>query len=381
MRVEVRQTVLVLSTRNMLTVPLHIGTVDLISYEIKSTSPLSIEEAVSGDGDVCGSGLINMRFQAYVKSRMGARALERYIEKNDRAWAQCLRHFEERTKRDYDPERYPEKVYSIPLWNACDDPDADIENSHINLSTIDLTEILRPIIQSALKLVHDQYEALSEGNKQPRGLVLVGGFGRSKHLMQSIKNHFSAVSPGFEVIRPNHSWSAVAVGAVIHRLEGASLVKSRTARRHYGVLTRAEWVDGKYSEDSKTWDEDEGAWYADNVAVWHVKKNQSVVAGNHISMPFYVTAKEPTESELVTMIVSDEDEAPLEFEATETTRRLCVINSDLSNISRKRWKARQNKKFVYLEHSIGLTFGPGGLVFDVMVGQKVVGTARADYEQ
>ncbi|KAG9650183.1 actin-like ATPase domain-containing protein, partial [Aureobasidium melanogenum] len=360
------------------------GTVDLISYEIKSLSPFVIEEAVPGDGDVCGSGLINMRFQAYVKSRMGLQALEKYIEKNDRAWAQCLKHFEDRTKRDFDPERFPRKVYPIPLWNAPDEPDADIEDNRINLSTMDLTEIFRPIIQSSLKLVHDQYEALVELGKKPRGLILVGGFGKSKHLMQSIKNHFSAVAPGFEVIRPIHSWSAVAVGAVIHRLEGASMVKSRIARSHYGVLTRTYWKAGVHSEESKVWDPYEETWYADDVIQWYVKKGQSMVSGNYIPMPFFITSKEVSESEIITMIISDEDDAPVEFDPTEKTRRLCAITADLSQVPRKSWKDRRtakNKKYMFLSHSVGLTFGPGGLLFDARVGQKVVGTARADYEQ
>jgi hypothetical protein len=368
----------------VLTESLNIGTVDLISYEIKSTSPFVIEEAVPGDGDVCGSGLINILFQEYVSKRRGARALAKYMEKNDRAWAQCLKHFEERTKRDFDPERLPDKVYPIPLWNAADDPDADIENNNINLSTLDLAEIFRPIIESALRLIKAQYEALMQEGKRPRGLILVGGFGKSKHLMQSIKNYFSDVSPGFEVIRPGHSWSAVAVGAVIHRLEGASMVKSRIARSHYGVLTRVYWEEGTHSLASKTWDPDEEAWYADNIIQWHVTKGASMVSGNYISMPFYVTGKEASDNELVTMIVSDEDEAPLEFLPTQKTRRLCVINADLSNVPRKKWRQRttsHNKKFVFLTHSVGLTFGPAGLLFDVRVGQNVVGTAKADYEQ
>lgn len=372
------------SEKGMLTLLCFKGTVDLISYEIKSLSPFLIEEAVSGDGDVCGSSLINMRFQAYIKTRMGAKPLEKYIEKNPRAWAQCLQHFEDRTKRDFDPHKLPNKIYSIPLWHAPDDADADIEDNHINLSTMDLTEIFRPIIQASLKLVHDQYEALTESNKDPTGLILVGGFGRSKHLMQSIKTHFEAVQPGFKVIRPSHSWSAVAVGAVIHRVEGASLVKSRIARSHYGVLTRAYWREGKHSEDCKVWDIDEETWKADDVIDWHVKKGQSMVAGNHIPMSFYITGREPRDSELITMVISDEDEAPLEFESTEKTRRLCVITADLSQVPRKCWKAERTekgKRYVYLTYSVGFTFGPGGLHFDARVDQKIVGTARADYEQ
>ncbi|THY00796.1 actin-like ATPase domain-containing protein [Aureobasidium pullulans] len=360
------------------------GTQDLISYEIKSVSPFLIEEAVEGDGDVCGSALINMRFQAYVKSRMGPKPLERYIEKNPRAWAGCLKHFEERTKRDFDPERFPDKEYPIPLWHAADDPDADISDSHIVLSTVDLTEIFRPVIQSALLLVGNQYEALIEKGKRPRGLILVGGFSRSKHLFQSLKNNYAAIEPDFEVIRPPHAWSAVAIGAVIHRLEGAKTVKSRIARRHYGVLTRAYWKAGEYSEASKTWCADEGAWYADDVVKWYVTKGQSMLTGNPISMPFYVTGREISDSEIITMIVSDEDEPPKEFKPTDKTRILCTINAGLESVARRSWKVRyndKNKKYLFLQHSIGLTFGPGGLSFDVRVGQKVVGTAKADYDQ
>ncbi|THX83338.1 actin-like ATPase domain-containing protein [Aureobasidium pullulans] len=360
------------------------GTIDLISYEIKSVSPFLIEEAVEGDGDVCGSALINMRFQAYVKSRMGPKPLERYIEKNPRAWAGCLKHFEERTKRDFDPERFPDKEYPIPLWHAADDPDADISDSHIVLSTVDLTEIFRPVIQSALLLVGNQYEALIEKGKRPRGLILVGGFSRSKHLFQSLKNNYAAIAPDFEVIRPPHAWSAVAIGAVIHRLEGAKTVKSRIARRHYGVLTRAYWKAGEYSEASKTWCADEGAWYADDVVKWYVTKGQSMLTGNPISMPFYVTGREISDSEIITMIVSDEDEPPKEFKPTDKTSILCTINAGLESVARRSWKVRyndKNKKYLFLQHSIGLTFGPGGLSFDVRVGQKVVGTAKADYDQ
>ncbi|TIA44422.1 hypothetical protein D6C77_10813 [Aureobasidium pullulans] len=356
---------------------------NLRKYEIKSLSPFLIEEAVPGDGDVCGSALINIRFQAYVKSRMGTRALETYIEKHPRAWADCLRHFEERTKRDFDPERFPDKEYPIPLWHAADDPDADISDSHIVLSTVDLTEIFRPVIQSGLSLVSDQYGALIDNGKRPRGLILVGGFGRSKHLFQCLRNTYAAIAPDFEVIRPSHAWSAVAIGAVIHRLEGAQTVKSRIARRHYGILTRAYWKNGEFSEASKVWDDDEKVHYADNVIKWYVTKGQSMISGNPIAMSFYVTCPEPSESEIVTMIVSDEDEPPKEFVPTEQTRILCVVNANLQGIPRKSWKLRRNtdNKYVYLHHHVGLSFGPGGLSFDVRVGQKVVGTAKADYDQ
>ncbi|THW58311.1 actin-like ATPase domain-containing protein [Aureobasidium pullulans] len=359
------------------------GTVDVISYEIKSISPFLIEEAVSGDGDVCGSGLLNIRFKDHVNDKMGTRTLEEYISENGAAWAGCLKHFEERTKRDFDPHRFPEKEYPIPLWGATDDEDVGISANYIVLTTADLLEIFRPVIASILLLIGNQYESLIENSKRPQGLILVGGFGRSKHLFQSLKNNYAAVAPGFEVIRPPHAWSAVAIGAVIHRLEGDQVVQSRISRSHYGVLQRERWNEAKHGQATKVFDEDDEFWYAENRIQWYVKKGQSMPNGDPIVMPFHVTAQDHTHNEVVTLIVSDEDEAPDEFTPTRHTRILCTIPADLGAVSRKQWKVRSTKvhkkKYVVLDYGVGLAFGAGGIVFDMRVGNKVVGTAKADY--
>ncbi|KAG2161186.1 hypothetical protein JADG_000925 [Aureobasidium aubasidani] len=222
-----------------------------------------------------------------------------------------------------------------------------------------------------------------ENSKRPQGLILVGGFGRSKHLFQSLKNNYAAVAPGFEVIRPPHAWSAVAIGAVIHRLEGDQIVQSRISRSHYGVLQRERWNEAKHGQATKVFDEDDEFWYAENRIQWYVKKGQSMPNGDPIVMPFHVTAQDHTHNEVVTLIMSDEDEAPDEFTPTRHTRILCTIPADLGAVSRKQWKVHSTKvhkkKYVVLDYGVGLAFGAGGIVFDMRVGNKVVGTAKADY--
>lgn len=48
------------------------GTVDLISYEITALRPiLRVIEAVPGHGHVCGSTLLNRRFESFLRGRLG----------------------------------------------------------------------------------------------------------------------------------------------------------------------------------------------------------------------------------------------------------------------------------------------------------------------
>ena len=47
------------------------GTVDLISYTVTQTSPLQIEESNVGSGGLCGSAMLNYRFEDAVRVRLG----------------------------------------------------------------------------------------------------------------------------------------------------------------------------------------------------------------------------------------------------------------------------------------------------------------------
>lgn len=360
------------------------GTVDLISYEIKSTSPLYIEEAVAGNGDVCGSGLLNIRFIDHVKAKMGGARFEKFVEENKAAWSTCLKHFEDRTKRDFDPWKSEHKTYPIPLIGAPDDPSAGTRKDYLVLSTQDLKDIFAPLVKTILKLVDGQYSAIVEKEKNPKGLILVGGFGSSKHLYQTLKVSSADVDPDFKVIRPLHAWSAVAIGAVIHRLEGDQMVRSRIARSHYGILQRVKFDPDKHPASCREFDPTDEVEYATDQIQWYVVKGQEMPAGSPIIMDFHLTVKDPTlHEESLPVIISDEDEAPQMFSQSRRTRYLCTIPADLESLPRKRWKTHYNNsghKYMQLDYKIGMTFGAGGLLWDMRVGKDVIGTARANYD-
>ncbi|KAL5349552.1 hypothetical protein ACLOAV_005847, partial [Pseudogymnoascus australis] len=48
------------------------GTVDLITYQVRSVEPLDLYEVVQGDGGICGAAMLDKRFETFIKHRLGA---------------------------------------------------------------------------------------------------------------------------------------------------------------------------------------------------------------------------------------------------------------------------------------------------------------------
>ncbi|KAG9561496.1 actin-like ATPase domain-containing protein, partial [Aureobasidium melanogenum] len=362
------------------------STVDLISYEVKSLDPLRFEECAAGTGGICGSGLLNMRFEEHVKARMGVTAFEEYCEKNPKDWNRCVEHFEQRTKRDFNPHALQNvddmDDASIPLAGAKEDPRASIEKNYIILTPDDLFDTFRPVMDAIVKLCDEQYISLVKEKKKPKGIILVGGFGESNHLHNVLKIHFAGIND-FDVLQPPNAWSAVARGAVIHCIEGDSLVEARIARHHYGVINRLPFDPEKHSRKNCIFEPDNETWYAENQVTWFVKKGESMPAGTPIMLPFHFPSYNKLVSEVVTLVVSDEDEAPSEFSTTARTRKLGTIEVNLEKVAASRWKKQKTssgRKYVVLDYNVGMLFGSGGLVFDMRVGEKLCGSLRAKYD-
>lgn len=348
--------------------------------------PLRFEECAAGTGGICGSGILNMRFEDHVKARMGLTAFEEYCEQNPKDWNRCVEHFEQRTKRDFNPHALQNiddmDDASIPLAGAKEDPRAGIEKNYIILNAENLHDIFRPVMDSIVKLCDEQYIALRKAKKKPKGLILVGGFGESNHLHNVLKLHFAGTED-FDILQPPNAWSAVARGAVIHCIEGDSLVEARVARHHYGVINRLPFEPGKHSRKNCVFDPDDEKWYAENQIEWFVKKNESISAGTPMVLPFHFPAYDKLTSETITLVVSDEEEAPLEFVSTGRTRTLGTIEVIFEKVAASRWKKQKTssgKKFVSLNYRVGMVFGSGGLVFDMRVGSKICGSLRAKYD-
>jgi hypothetical protein len=346
------------------------GTVDLISYEVVSLSPLRLEECGAGTGGICGSALLNMRFEEHVRARMGTTNFEVYCEQNPKDWNRCKEHFELRTKRDFNPlllKSDPEDMddFSVPLAGAKEDVRSRIERNYLLLSVDDLDSIFRPIMDAIIHLADEQFISLVKQKKTPKGIILVGGFGESNHLFNVLKRHFHGTA-NFEVLQPPNAWSAVARGAVIQCIEGDNLVQSRIARSHYGVLNRLHYDPAKHNRKNCIFDEDDERWYALDQVKWYVQKGQPMPSNEPIILPFHYSAHDRLQTEAVILVISDEDEAPAEFVKTARTRVLGNIEVNLEKVPKGRWKKRKTasgKEFVVLDYAVGMSLRSGGLCF------------------
>ena len=205
------------------------GTVDLISYEIKQTSPLRIEESAEGSGACCGAAMLNAKFEDLVREKMGTAAFAKPCSVKSKSWLMALKYFEDYVKRNFDPTN--PKDFNIPFPGVPDDEEAGIEQGFLTLSFEELAKMFKPIITVIIQLVDGQISKVRNKGKIVAGVVLVGGFGQSGCLYKAMKLKYTGqlkgrgAENGFEVLQPPNAWTAVVRGAVLRGVEGVEMVR------------------------------------------------------------------------------------------------------------------------------------------------------------
>ncbi|KAL3453558.1 hypothetical protein BJX65DRAFT_302456 [Aspergillus insuetus] len=213
------------------------GTVDLISYVVKDMDPLRLMEATKGTDRICGSMLLDNRFEDLLRNKMGAEHYDALLNKSKEA---TPLHWQDRVKPlfagKFDEDDFSDVSTYIPLPGAKDDPDARIEDGFFELTTNGIAAIFDPIVRDVVELIDGQIGALGDVRLSSPTMLLVGGFGASEYLFCCVQQ----AHPSIKVLQPPNSWSVVVSGAVHHGLESHS-VESLIARRNYGVTFRPYW--------------------------------------------------------------------------------------------------------------------------------------------
>ncbi|OCL06987.1 actin-like ATPase domain-containing protein [Glonium stellatum] len=103
------------------------GTVDLISYRIRKTDPLEIEECAPGIGGLCGSAFIDMSFEKFVKTKVGKEQFEGIRLKHRK---RMLQEFDVQVKRSFAGD---DKITSVELRGIEDNPAEGIIDESITI--------------------------------------------------------------------------------------------------------------------------------------------------------------------------------------------------------------------------------------------------------
>ncbi|KAK5737794.1 hypothetical protein LTR17_006442 [Elasticomyces elasticus] len=356
------------------------GTVDLISYRIEQLKPLRLEETAKGSGGFCGAAFLNVRFEKFVRDKLGITAFDTIRTTKPKSWLMALKYFEEYVKRNYNPS--DDLEFNIPFPGVPDNPNAGIEGGFLVMDSTDVGMLFRPIIDDIISLVEGQIAQLRGAGLEVDGLVLVGGFGQSECLLQYLKSQFSNGPRGIEVLQPVNAWTAVVRGAVLRGLEGGELVTSRKARRHYGVRCRKLYDAALHPPSSKTWDELGECWKAEGQMWWYISKGQTVLSTQPVLFPFFRTFTPGASKTIIEeLIICDKDTAPAGFNSA-TTRSVCKMVVNLGTVPQHLWDRRCNSQgnvYESLTYDVGMQIESGGLRFDFRVDGVIYGTATATF--
>lgn len=358
-----------------------------------------------GTEGLCGGAFLNMRFRNLVESRMGTEAFKNLCEQKPKCMNVALNEFENYVKRNFDPASsqsiYDANKFNIPFPGAPDDAAMGIDSGFFILSSAEVAEIFRPLVNQVIDLVERQRIRLAAHDKTAAGVVLVGGYRMSNHLYKSLKQRFAdedppptytrttedpepeLEGPRFIVMQPENSWTAVVRGAVLSNLE-EKLVLSRKARRHYGIKCSTPWHPAIHSLSVRYLDRHTQEYRAADQMSWHVKVGQDMPTKSPIILPFFITTGWEDgypDRHPVSIMFSDDEIAPREYNASDICK-LCTIDADLRRVPRRSFKkkTKNGKSYRQLDFEIGMQIDSGGLVFDLRVNGIVYGTVKATYE-
>lgn len=107
------------------------GTVDLIAYKVKALDPLTVDEVVSGTGDLCGSVYLDKRFSEYMQQTLGKQIFDQMPLRSKLA---MNNYWEEQVKLKFGTSESAVTSYEVLVPNVPDNEDLDIEEGFHTMS-------------------------------------------------------------------------------------------------------------------------------------------------------------------------------------------------------------------------------------------------------
>ncbi|CAP68182.1 uncharacterized protein PODANS_7_4940, partial [Podospora anserina S mat+] len=239
------------------------GTVDVISYTVKSLSPFRIGECVNGDGKLSGAFKVDEAFAAYLKWEIKLK-----LDSLDTAEHNLFvtKDWEMGAKRSFTGNPQPPRFFLTPPTKAFGKIDRLRGKGSFSISRQWLTksflvygrEAMAGFFDQSLvgirSLLTEQIKGVEvQTGRKPRKILLVGGLGGSQYIYNQLDKEYdnSLTEPGMTkekiILRPfDKAWSAVARGAVIRLLQDKmSMLSSLTPSQHRVISRIPEVVTRK----------------------------------------------------------------------------------------------------------------------------------------
>lgn len=383
------------------------GTVDLISYKVESIKPeLRVSECNVGSGGLCGSTVLNRRFEDLVISRIGQQAYDQMEEedriemRNDFDAAIKLKFFpHDNSDDDEDEDDDDDDAHLCSIPGVPDDPLKGVRRQKIKFSTEQMKGIFEQTFEEITKLVQAQVTASQEETKKNvDAMILVGGFGSSNYLKEWLeKNVHNKDGTGVKLIRPLDPAIAIVLGAVQHGLHqhlagntsSWGIVESRKSRYNYGISISEAYRPHIHPPYKRYLDPFFGIEMCTGRMNWLIKKGDAMKQGvgkdEHFHRRCPIVPSEEAQKRLLTfeedIYASAEDIAP-EDEEHQSVRKLLTYKTNLMDVPRRHFTPRWSMigiRYWDIPATVSVKLDSAELIFTTLVAGEPCGEGRKQF--
>ncbi|KAH6698437.1 hypothetical protein BKA61DRAFT_496842 [Leptodontidium sp. MPI-SDFR-AT-0119] len=166
-----------------------------------SCSDLNDNRSNINVGAKCGAIFVDLEFKLWLRRKLGIYRFRKIRKERLNAGSRMMRDFESAKKcfEGHDEETF--FLWMPPEIGAKDDPIMDVVDGEMQIDSDCMREIFDPCVNQILTLIDGQIEEVTSKSTTVKYVLLTGGFGKSKYLLNRMRNHYSML--GIEVIRPS----------------------------------------------------------------------------------------------------------------------------------------------------------------------------------
>ncbi|POR38244.1 Uncharacterized protein TPAR_01548 [Tolypocladium paradoxum] len=373
------------------------GTVDIISYKVMRETPPKIRESVQGDGKLCGAVFLDEGFLELLKSKMPPDVRDK-IGVSDVQWI-MNQFWENGMKPQFHGNNEPFVVpvpYGGRLENHFQSPALDFNRknqlsriSRLTSTRHELSDIYKPVVAEVAALVCSQIRKVIEAHeKPPKYLILVGGFGKSTVLYDSLRTAIDEVSEKTEILqaRGEKPWTAVCRGAVMKGVAKCEpnpclVVEGRVARASFGTTFNVlPWEVDEHDIRDKAWCPVQREFLAVDQTKWFIRIGETLWDEEPICHAFWQDLEKPTDSIETELVYSTAHDPPDRCDAS--VKRLCMIRwSKVPAFdSLPTWENKKQKVFRHICYEVKMVTDGASLDFQIFYEGNMVASKNVDVD-
>ena len=285
------------------------GTVDITVNQVSKIADQQIEALLPPAGNDCGGSRVNKEFQKFLEGLVDDQDFSRFISTSNEVsnaankafLSELVNEIFEKQKRIFGKKgsktgkiaiQLPFSfmhVYRAKLQSSIQqlhDPRVQLSETTLRLSYAKVEEFFHPITDGLVRCVSETLENI---DVKIDTIYLVGGFGGSRCVYNSIKERFGTT---YKYIVPAEPDFAVVRGAVLFH-QNPSVLQVRRADATYGVRANIPFIEGTHEEAYK-WIAENGETQCENIFSTFVERGDLLTANEVVVMKYTPTTPHQT---------------------------------------------------------------------------------------